>query len=213
MHSSRQNNDLRHVTCVALLRRVPRLAMKSAGLVVIFAAITCVPTAGAADATTPIDYAQRNTPFAPAGSVAPEKQNPADKTAPVQDKRFEKTTVDKKTAPLGERRAAIDMSEEKNIREKDSRRPEKIDHPESTYNHRQSAISTSDDTKKPPTVAKFQDSLTAASASNMARFPALDKATGAKINRFVFRKNPVEADAAAAAANVTPAGGPAAVLK
>ena len=189
--------------------------MKPAGLVVIFAAITCVSTAGAADATTPIDYTQRNTPFAPAGSVAPEKQNPADKTAPVQDKRFEKTTVDKKTAPLGERRAAIDMSEtrEKNVREKDSRRPEKIEQPESAYNHRQSSISTNDDTKKPPTVVKYQESLTAASASNMARFPAIDKATSAKINRFVFRKNPTEADAMSATGKVVPAAGPAAVLK
>ncbi len=189
--------------------------MKPVGLVVLIAAISCANTAGAADATTPIDYTQRNTPFAPSANVAPEKQNPADKTAVVQDKRVEKTTVDKKSSPLGERRAAIDMTEarEKNVREKDSHRPEKIDQPESSYNHRQSSISTADNTKKPPTVTKYQDGLTAASASNMARFPAIDKAATAKINRFVFRKNPAEADATTAAANVTPAGGAAPVLK
>jgi hypothetical protein len=189
--------------------------MKLRRLAACLATITCATAAGAADATTPIDYTERNTPFAPAGGVTPEKQKPGDKPAPVQDKRVEKTTVDKKSSPLGERRAAVDITEarEKNVREKDSRRPEKLDHAESAYNHRPSAISTADDTKKPPTVAKYQESLSAASATNMARFPALDQATGAKINRFVFRKNPTEADAVAAAARVTPAGGPAAVAK
>jgi hypothetical protein len=191
--------------------------MKLRRLVVSLAAFACASAAHAADATTPIDYTQRNTPFAPSGpgAVAPDKQNPADNPAAVGDKRVEKTTVEKKTAPLGERRAPIDMGEarEKNIRDKESRRPEKIDRPESALNHQPAAISTADDTKKPPTVAKYQDSLSAASASNMARFPALDKATGAKINRFVFRKNPVESGAVAAGATVTPAGGPAAVAK
>lgn len=189
--------------------------MKLRRLAVFFAAFTGVSAAGAADATTPIDYTQRNAPFAPGGGVTPEKQNPADKTAPVQDKRVDKTTVEKKSSPLGDRRAAVDMTEarEKNVREKDSHRPEKSEQPVSAMNHKPAAISTADDTKKPPTVAKYQDSLSAASASNMARFPALDKATGAKINRFVFRKNPVETEAATTGATVTPAGGPAAVTK
>ena len=46
-----------------------------------------------------------------------------------------------------------------------------------------------------------------ASATNMARFPALGSATGAKINRFVFRKNPEDAKAATDGATVTPAAG------
>lgn len=189
--------------------------MKLRCLVVLSVSVACANIAGAADATTPIDYTQRNTPFAPAGSVAPPKQNPAGQTAPVQDKRVEKTTVDKKTSPLGDRRAGIDVTEsrEKNVRDKNSHRPEKTDQPMSALDHKLAAVSTANDTKKPPTVAKYQDSLTAASASNMARFPAVGQATTAKINRFVFRKNPAETDAAAAAASVTPAGGPAAVAK
>ncbi|MDP3069335.1 MAG: hypothetical protein Q8N18_03555 [Opitutaceae bacterium] len=189
--------------------------MKPAGLFVFLAALGCAAIAGAADATTPIDYTQRNAPFAPAGSVAPDKRNPADQTSTVQDKRVEKTVVDKKPAIVGERRAAIDVTEtrEKNIREKDSRRPEKSEQPLSAHNHKPAGISTSEDTKKPPTVAKYQDSLTAASVSNMARFPALDKATTTKINRFVFRKNPAEPESVAATGRVTPAGGTPAVLK
>ncbi len=189
--------------------------MKLRCSVVCLALIACASRAGAADATTPVDYTQRNTPFAPAGSVAPEKQKPGDNTAAVGDKRVEKETVEKKASVLGERRAAIDLTEarEKNVREKDSRRPEKVEQPQSALNHKPAAISTAENTTKPPTVAKFQDGLSAASATNMARFPAIDKATAAKINRFVFRKNPVEAEATAAAATVTPAGGPPAVQK
>ncbi|MBL9189389.1 MAG: hypothetical protein JNK23_18040 [Opitutaceae bacterium] len=189
--------------------------MKPAGLAAILAACCCAASARAADATTPVDYTQRNTPFAPAGSVSPDKRNPADQNSSVQDKRVDKAVIDKKPAIVGERRAAIDVTEsrEKNVREKDSRRPEKSDQPVSAHNHKLSSISTATDTSKPPTVAKYQDSLTAASASNMARFPALDQTATAKINRFVFRKNPVEPAATAAADRVVPAGGAAAVGK
>jgi hypothetical protein len=162
----------------------------------------------AADATTPIDYRQRNAPFAPAESVATEKQKPASNST-VQEKRVEKTTVEKKTSPLRDQEAAIEMKETraKNVREKDSRRPEAIEHVTSGFDRRQSAISTAGDTTKPPMVAKYQDSLAAASATNMARFPAMDKATSVKINRFVFRKNPTDAAGAVNGSPVTPAAG------
>jgi hypothetical protein len=41
----------------------------------------------------------------------------------------------------------------------------------------------------------------------MARFPAMDQATGVKLNRFVFRKNPPDNGGALPGAPVTPAGG------
>ena len=47
----------------------------------------------------------------------------------------------------------------------------------------------------------------------MARFPALDRATGAKINRFVFRKNAPDTAVALDGAAVTPAAGGATVQK
>lgn len=152
-----------------------------------------VSGARAADATTPIDYTQRNAPFAAAASVSPAKTE-LQRDAAVQDKRVEKTTLDKKSAEIGDRRAAIDVEEtrDKNVREKKSSRPTGTEQSMSAFNHREAGIATGVDAKKPPTVAKFQDSLTAASASNMARFPALGDATAAKINRFVFRKNPAE---------------------
>jgi hypothetical protein len=55
-------------------------------------------------------------------------------------------------------------------------------------------------------VAKYQDGLAAASAANLARFPADGAATTAKVNRFVFRKNGAEASPVTAGAPVTKAG-------
>lgn len=168
----------------------------------------------AADATTPIDYRQRNEPYAPADSVAAEKQKPATNRS-VQDKRVDKATIEKKTSPLRDQQAAIEMKETrpKEVREKDSRRPEATEHVTSGFDHRQARISTTGDTSKPPTVAKYQDSLAAASATNMAKYPAMDKATSAKINRFVFRKNPIDASAAVNGRPVTPAAGGAVLQK
>lgn len=164
----------------------------------------------AADATSPVDPAQRNTPFAPAATVSGDKQAPAaNLDSRVQDRRYEATRVERKTAPVSGQSSAIEVQEarDKNIREKDSQRPTAKEQPLSAYNHRLAGYSTGSDTTKPPIVTKYQESLTAASASNMARFPAIDQATTAKINRFVFRKNPAEAQGPAEGATVVPAGG------
>lgn len=189
---------------------VVRFAMRSPPLA--FFAIVCAAafSARAADATRPVDPAQRNTSYAPAATVTPESQVPtANTNARVQERKFETSKVDLQTSPLAGQRAAVDVKEgrEKNVREKESRPPERKEQPVSAYNHRESRISTGAGTTRPPTVAKYQDSLTAASASNMARFPALDGATNAKINRFVFRKNPTESQGVQVGAVVTPAAG------
>ncbi len=189
------------------------LVMTLPGLIAIASlTLTGAASVWAADATTPVDYTQRNAPFTPGANVTPEKKSP-ETNATVQDKRVDKNVVDKKTSPLGDRRAPIDLTEarEKNVREKESRRPEKIEQPTSAFNHRESRYSTADDTKKPPTVSKYQDSLTSASATNMARFPAMDGATSGKINRFVFRKNGAAPSVALEGTPVTPAAGAAAV--
>lgn len=96
---------------------------------------------------------------------------------------------------------------------KDVRPSETVQLPMSRMDHQPSARSTKEETRKPPTVAKYQDSLDAASASNMARFPALNGATTAKINRFIFRKNGADPDRALGDAAVTPAAGGGAVSR
>jgi hypothetical protein len=182
--------------------------MKPNVLAVITTVSSCVFPAFGADATSPIDYRQRNEPFAPADTIAPQKETPATNRS-VQEKRLEKPTVDRKVSPLQGAASAIDVRETqpKNVREKDSHRPEKLEPPTSALNHRPAAIATQTDTTRPPTVAKYQDSLAAASATNMARFPAMDRATTAKINRFVFRKNPSDPSAPVKGSLVIPAAG------
>lgn len=174
-----------------------------------------IPAVRAADATTPIDYTQRNTPFAPGGTVAPARQAPADNVAPQQDRRVEKTTVEKTTAPAAGRKAGVEVTEarEKPVQEKDSRRPEAREHRTSAYDAKTGPVSTSDTAKTPPLVAKYNDSMIAASAANMALFPAVDRSTTAKLNRFVFRKNPAEASAVTEGARVVPAAGGSALSK
>ena len=186
--------------------------MKLSGVIVVVSLGLCAAIfSRAADATTPVDYTDRNAPFAPSATVAPAKKSPQVNES-VQEKRVEKNTVEKKTAVVGERRAAIDLTEarEKNIVEKNSHRPEKTEQPASRFDHREASMSTAADSKKPELVVKYQDKLTAASTTNMARFPALDRGTSAKLNRFVFRKNAPDSAGALDGATVTPAGGGAA---
>jgi hypothetical protein len=163
-----------------------------------------------AEATAPVDYTQRNQGFAPGGAsvVLLEKMDlPRDAT--MQDKRVEKTTVAQQLAAVGARSATVDVQEtrEKNLREFNSHRPDAAGQPMSALNHRAASIATSTDTRKPPLVTKYQDSLAAASTSNMARFPALGQATAAKINRFVFRNNTPAPAVVTGDASVTPSGG------
>lgn len=178
----------------------------------IFAALIVagIAAARAADATSPVDPAQRNEPFAPTSGITPERQVPAGSVnGRVQERRVEPAVVDRKESPLGERRAPVEVGEsrEKNVINKDVRPSEPLRLPMNRMDHQTSARSTTDETRKPPIVAKYQDGLDAASTSNMARFPALNGATTAKINRFIFRKNGVESERALGDAAVTPAAG------
>jgi len=164
----------------------------------------------AADATAPVDYTQRNAPFAPAGSIEAVRRSPADERSPQQERRFDKPTVEKRAAPQADRKAGIAVGEttEKQVREKDSRRPQATAHRTSAFDAKEGPVSTADQTRPPPPlVAKYNDSMIAASAANMARFPAVDRSTTAKLNRFVFRKNPAEPGALTDGAPVVPAAG------
>jgi hypothetical protein len=163
-----------------------------------------------ADATSPVDPARRNEPFAPGQGVTPELRSPADTVnSRVQESRVAPAVLERKESSLGGRRAPVETGEvrDKAVVDKDVRTPETIRLPMSPFDHQTSARSTKEDAKRPPTVSKYQDSLNAASASNMARFPALNGATTAKINRFVFRKNTAEPDRVLGDAKVTTAAG------
>lgn len=182
--------------------------MKSSSRLATLAIAFALPAAMASDATTPIDYTQRNNPFAVQPGVSPSRSSPS-KNQTIQDARVEKDVRDKVISPVGDKRARVELVEtrEKNVVEKDSRRPERTEQPVSAMNQRKATVSTAQDTRKPPLVAKYQDSLAAASATNMARFPAMDGGTKATINRFVFRKNAPETAPTAPQASSTPAAG------
>jgi hypothetical protein len=163
----------------------------------------------AADATSPVDVARRNETFAPGGTVNPPRRTPAEEgNAPVQTRRYEAEVVPRTESSLAGRRAPVEVQEArpKDLQDKASTRPEAPEPRRSALDHRPAEITTTQQVT-PPKVARFQESLDAASAANMARFPALDQATAVKLNRFVFRKNPPEAGGALPGAPVTPAGG------
>ena len=132
------------------------------------------------DATSPIDYTQRNQPYTPADSVRGEKKKPATNGS-VQEKRVEKTMVEKQKSSLREREAAVDVKEArpKQVREKESYPTEVVEHKTSDFNHQASAYSTASGTSKPPMVARYQDSLTAANAIKVKTTSALSRATAA----------------------------------
>ena len=174
-----------------------------------FLALLLATGSAAADATSPVDAAKRNETFAPGGTVTPARRTPADEgNASVQTRRFGTEVVPRTEAPLAGRRSSIDVQEArpKDIQDKASTRPEAPEPRRSALDHRPADIATTQQVN-PPKVARFQESLDAASAANMARFPAMDQATGVKLNRFVFRKNPPDNGGALPGAPVTPAGG------
>ncbi len=179
---------------------------------VVFAAVT----GWAADATSPVDATQRNGAFQPGSTVNPDRRTPTEQAnRTVQDKRVEPPVIDRTMSPESGLRAAsaVQDAREKSVIERDSHRPETVERTMSDYNHRNAAISTGGNTSKPPTVSRYQDGLSSATATNMARFPAVDRATNAKINRFVFRRNPGEGAPATDGATVTPAAGGSAPIK
>ena len=172
--------------------------------------LAAMVAARGADATSPLNPAQRNETLAPGPGISPDLRTPSESVnSSVQENRVSPTVVERKESTLGSRRAPVETGEtrDKTVVDKDVRIPETIRYPMSPFDHQSSARSTKEETKRPPTVAKYQDSLDAASASNMARFPALNGATTAKINRFIFRKNTAEPDRVLGDAPVTPAAG------
>jgi hypothetical protein len=146
----------------------------------------------AREATAPVDYTERNVPFAPAANVQPSVTNPA-RNEGLMDKRVDKSVVEKTRADLLAQKAPIAVGEThaKPMLEKKLGPAPAAEKPAlNSWNHREAPVSV---TATPPKlVSKYQTSLTAATSSNMARFPAASAGVTAKINRFIFRKNAVQ---------------------
>ncbi len=172
-----------------------------------------LPIGRGADATRPVDYTDRNTPFAPESGVKPPVQSPAI-AEDLQSKRVTPAVINQKSSPLGDRKAAIDVSETrpKSVQEKAVKSPEAKSPSRNDLTDRRSRITTATQVN-PQRVSKYQESLVAASATNMARFPAVDRETTAKLNRFVFRKNAGEPVDSPIGAPISPAAGGSPVRK
>ncbi len=126
------------------------------------------------------------TAIRPASAV----QSPSDRRT-LENRRLDQTTtapvaenVRERTAPL-----AVHEAQPKTVRENIVQHPSSLPQPRSAFDGRNASIATADTLARPPLVKKYQDSLAAASAANMSRFPAADSKTVGRINRFVFRKN------------------------
>ncbi len=181
--------------------------MMPSGSVVLASMCVIFSDSHAADSTRPIDYTDRNATYAPGATVKPAARPPviADD---IQRKRVNPPTVNKTTTPAGERRAPVEVVEagEKRVQSKAKITPEKTVPNPSALGQKRAGINVAN-TVTPPLVAKYQDSLVAASAANSAHFAALDQRTTAKINRFIFRKNGADLSGSAIGAPVVPAAG------
>ena len=181
--------------------------MMPSGSVVL--ASMCVIFSGshAANATRPIDYTERNATFAPDATLNPTTRAPVIANE-IQRKRVDPPMVDQATVPAGESSAPLDVveSRDKLVQPKVTLSPEKTAPELSALGKKRSGITVAN-TMNPPLVAKYQDSLVAASAANTAHFAALDRRTTATINRFVFRKNGSDPSGSAIGAPVVPAAG------
>ncbi len=155
----------------------------------------------------PIDVTQRNAKFAPIASIQPDKRTPQiDRD--LQDRRVGTAVLDLPRAGALPR-AAIDIAETrpKSLRETPRSLLAPIPPASSPANRRAATISTSADAVRPPLVSRYQDGFTAAREANLARFPAFEGASTAKLSRFVFRKNAPDVAPVSAAAVAAPAGG------
>jgi hypothetical protein len=152
-------------------------------------ALACLSSAHAADAAK-VEYAERNTPFAPAATVTPSKKTP-ETNATLQERRVTPSVVPQASTPAAERRAPTDINEtrEKNLITSDSHRPE-FKKPElNTYDHRPSKYQPDTEHEKPKLVERYRTNVSADTLTHQGRFTAADPAANARINRFIFRRN------------------------
>ncbi|HSI09095.1 MAG: hypothetical protein ACAH89_11015 [Rariglobus sp.] len=188
----------------------------------ILAVSTVLPLGLRAEDPARVDPAQRNTQLAPTPESADTplspgreaNQRPFFRNEVVQDQRFNAPDkIDRKDAPVGERRAPISVTEtrEKNmIERKDFPKPEVREREMNRHDGEKSRIQPKGDMiKSYDKVTKYQDGMAEANTGAFQRQPKLEKRMSfEKLNRFIFRRNGPGSENGSAM--VTPAaGGPA----
>ena len=177
--------------------------MKTSHASCLVLAVACLSSAHAADAAK-VEYAERNTPFAPAATVTPSKKTP-ETNATLQERRVTPNVVPQASTPAAERRAPTDINEtrEKNLITPDSQRPEFKTPERNAYDHRTSKYQPDTEHENPKLVERYRTNVSADTLTHQGRFTAADPATNARINRFIFRRNVATPTGAP---SVTPAG-------
>jgi len=148
-------------------------------------------TTGRAADPAKVDYGQRHDAFAPAVGIAPEKRRP-EANSTVQDRRVIPSVSTPAPGVTDLRRAPINMEEarEKRLVAPASNRPEATaPRVLSPQNHREYQVRPGAALREPQMVARYQEALTSANATQQTRSAALDAGTTARVNRFVFRRN------------------------
>jgi hypothetical protein len=146
--------------------------------------------AARADPAAPVDFAQRNETFAPAATVVPDESTPVLRES-VQEHRIEQPLVSPPSASAGKHLAPVAVAETyvKHVRVPTVTQPRAVTREVSRFNHALAPITSARTAMTTSVASKYQASLAAASAANLARFPALPHSTTAEFNRFVVRKN------------------------
>ena len=80
-------------------------------------ALACLSSAHAADAAK-VEYAERNSPFAPAATVTPSKKTP-ETNATLQERRVTPNVVPQTSTPTAERRSNLKKSWDSESRKND----------------------------------------------------------------------------------------------
>jgi hypothetical protein len=165
--------------------------------------LAALPPAARAEDPTKVTPNQQNTQLAPGADnsdtrLAPgntDNQLPFKRDERVQNNRFTTPELrEKQPAPVGDRRAPIDVTETREktiIDRKDYPKPEVRDNKMSPDNAQMFRTQpTGDSIKKYDMVGKYQNRMTDAANAAAQRQPKLEKRTTFdKINRFVFRRN------------------------
>jgi hypothetical protein len=156
-----------------------------------------------AEDVTKVDATQRNTDLAPTPETADTRlspgreanQRPFLRNDRLQDQRFNAPeNIGRKDAAVGDKRAAIDITETRDktiIERKDFAKPEVRERELNRHDGEKSRIQPKgDQVKKYDTVSKYQDGMAAAKESAFQRKPSLEKRTTfEKLNRFIFKRN------------------------
>ena len=169
----------------------------------LFVISAALPFGLRADDVTKVDASQRNTDMAPTPESADTRlspgreanQRPFLRNDHLQDQRFNAPEkIERKDAPVGERRAPIDLTEKREkkiIERKDFTKPEVRERELNRHDGEKSRIQPKgDQVKKYDTVSKYQSRMADADSGQFQRKPSLEKRTTfEKLNRFIFKRN------------------------